>query len=62
MCNVMEFPKTIKEFIEEYQFTDEEQIYTNGSKLIQVFRIMQALEHYAPELYYQDINRTNDMG
>lgn len=59
MCDVMEFPKTIKEFIEEYQFTDEEQIYTNGSKLIQVFRIMQALEHYAPELLGEEPTNEN---
>lgn len=59
MCDTMTFPKTIKEFIEEYQFTDEEQIYTNGSKLIQVFRIMQALEHYAPELLEEEPTNEN---
>ena len=59
MCDAMNFPKTIKEFIQEYQFTDEEQIYTNGSKLIQVFRIMQALEHYAPELLEEEPTNEN---
>lgn len=59
MCDTMEFPKTIKEFIEEYQFIDEEQIYTNGSKLIQVFRIIQALEHYAPELLEEEPTNEN---
>lgn len=50
MADMMSFPKTIKEFIDDYSFFDEEQIYTNGSQLIPVFRIYQALEHYAPEL------------
>lgn len=50
MSVCMEFPKTIKEFLYDYSFKDEEEIYTNGSELIQVFRVIQALEHYAPEL------------
>ena len=50
MADMMNFPKTIEEFIDDYSFFDEEQIYTNSSKLISVFRIYQALEHYAPEV------------
>lgn len=50
MADVMSFPKTIDEFIDDYSFFDKEQIYTNGGRLIPVFRIYQALEHYAPEL------------
>ena len=46
----MQFPETIKEFIDSYSFKDKEEIYTNGSQLIQVFRIIQALEHYCPHL------------
>lgn len=42
----MEFPKTIEEFISEHSFEDREEVYTNGSELIQVFRVNQALEHY----------------
>ena len=40
----MAFPKTIKEFIDDYSFKDKEEIYTNGSHLIQTFRVEQALE------------------
>jgi len=50
MADCMNFPKTIIEFLHDYSFKDEEEIYTNGSKLIQVFRVIQALEYYAPEL------------
>jgi len=50
MADMMIFPKTINEFIDDFSFFDEDQVYTNGGRLIQVFRIYQALEHYAPEL------------
>lgn len=50
MADMMNFPETIDEFIDYYSFFDEAQIYTNGGKLIPVFRIYQALKHYAPEL------------
>lgn len=50
MANMMIFPETIDEFIDNYSFFDKEQIYTNGGRLIPVFRIYQALEHYFPEV------------
>ena len=46
MGEVMTFPKMIDEFIDFYSFKDSEEIYTNGSQLISVFRIKQALDHY----------------
>ena len=46
---MMTFPKTIDEFIDLYQFVDRKEIYTNGSELIQVFRVQQALDHYLPK-------------
>lgn len=46
MAEIMEYPKTPNEFIERYSFKDSEEIYTNGSKLIPVFRVEQMLEHY----------------
>ena len=50
MTECMEFPKNILDFINDYSFEDKDEVYTNGSELIQVFRFIQALEHYAPEL------------
>ena len=41
----MEFPETFDEFAKQYGFTDTEEIYTNGSELIPVFRVKQWLEH-----------------
>lgn len=49
MCNVMEFPDTVDEFIEQYGERDTEEVYTNGSMLIPVFRVKQMLDHYFRE-------------
>ena len=49
MNTMMTFPKTIDEFIDLYTFVDRKEVYTNGSELIQVFRVQQALDHYLPK-------------
>lgn len=41
----MTFPNTWEEFEKIYGFTDTDEIYTNGSRLIQSFRVEQWLEH-----------------
>lgn len=43
--DVMTFPNTWEEYEETYGFNDTEQVYTNGSRLIQSFRVKQWLEH-----------------
>lgn len=50
MADLMIFPKTIQEFIEEYSFKDEEEIYTNGAMLIPVFRMEQAHIYYGEQI------------
>lgn len=50
MADRMAFPKTIQEFMDGYSFKDDKEIYTNGSRLIPVFRVEQALEHYGQEI------------
>lgn len=50
MGECMTFPETIEEFLHDYSFYDKEEIYTNGSELISVYRVIQALEHYCPDL------------
>ena len=47
----MSYPETIEEFIKQYSFKDTEEIYTNGTELIPVFRVMQAIEHYIKEIH-----------
>ena len=45
MNDKMTFPKTFDEFAEQYKIVDQEEVYTNGSELIQIFRVQQWLEH-----------------
>lgn len=44
-ANVEYFPKTFKEYAKYYGFVDDKQVYTNGSELIQIFRVEQWLAH-----------------
>lgn len=44
MADMMTFPKTFEEFAEQYKIVDKEQIYTNGTELIPIFRVKQWLE------------------
>lgn len=46
MSDCMMFPKDWEKFIEDYSFEDKEEVYTNGSMLIPVFRVEQMIEHY----------------
>jgi len=46
MDNIMNFPDSWEDFIKDYQFKDSDEVYTNGSDLIPVFRVMQMIEHY----------------
>ena len=46
MSDCMMFPKYWAKFIEDYSFEDKEEVYTNGSMLIPVFRVEQMIEHY----------------
>ena len=46
MNEKMEFPNTFEEFLNEYSFKDSDEVYTNGSDLIQTFRVMQGYEHF----------------
>lgn len=45
MAEMMTFPETFEEFAEQYKIIDDEEIYTNGSELIPIFRVKQWLEH-----------------
>lgn len=45
MSDCMQFPDTWEEFEQAYGFEDKKEIYTNGSRLIQSFRVKQWLDH-----------------
>lgn len=46
MSEAMTFPNSWEEFLNDYSFKDIEEIYTNGSELIPVFRVKQLINHY----------------
>lgn len=46
MADMMTFPDNFEEFVKEYEFVDEESIYTNKAELIPSFRVMQAWDYY----------------
>jgi len=48
MADMMTFPDTVEEFMEQYKIVDTEQIYTNGTELIPIFRMRQWFEHLKP--------------
>lgn len=56
MADMMKFPETIEEFLNSYSFKDKEEVYTNGSILIPLFRVEQGLERYVRNLN-DEINR-----
>ena len=64
MGEQMNFPDTLDEFIKQYSFIDRKEIYTNGSELIQTFRVKQWEEHRQreyQELKYQEVyKKTKD--
>ena len=45
MADIMTFPETVEEFMEQYKITDTEQIYTNGTELVPIFRMKQWFDH-----------------
>lgn len=44
--DAMSFPGDWRTFVQQYQFADKEEVYTNGSMLIPTFRVRQMVEHY----------------
>ena len=45
MADLMTFPNTVEEFMEQYKIVDKEQVYTNGAELVPIFRMKQWFEH-----------------
>lgn len=45
MADMMKFPDTVEEFMEQYKIVDSEEVYTNGTELVPIFRMKQWFEH-----------------
>lgn len=44
MGDIMQFPETVEEFMQQYKITDTQQVYTNGTELVPIFRMKQWFE------------------
>lgn len=44
MGEIMQFPETVEEFMQLYKITDTQQVYTNGTELVPIFRMKQWFE------------------
>lgn len=42
---VMDFPETVEEFMEEHKMVDTKEVYSNGIKYVPIFRMKQWFEH-----------------
>jgi len=64
MNDCMAFPDTVEEFMEQYKIIDTEQVYTNGTELVPIFRMKQWFEHLPtvqPDLSEEDIRLIKQM-
>ena len=49
MSECMTFPDTAEEFMDSYKIVDTEQVYTNGTEMVPIYRMRQWFEH-EPEI------------
>lgn len=47
MADLMTYPDTVEEFMEQYKITDTDHVYTNGADMVPIFRMKQWFEHLA---------------
>lgn len=45
MSEIITFPETVEEFMEQYKVVDTEKVYTSGIELVPIFRMKQWFEH-----------------
>ena len=49
MADMMDYPPTWEEFIDNFTILDIEEVYTNRDVLVPLFRVKQMMEHYYRE-------------
>lgn len=49
MSDMMEFPQTVDEFMEQYKVVDTDHIYSNGTVYVPIFRMKQWFDHVESE-------------
>ena len=48
MADMMNFPASVEEFMEQYKMTDTEHVYSNGTEFVPIYRMMQWFNHVNP--------------
>ena len=48
MGDMMTFPASVEEFMEQYKMTDTEHVYSNGTEYVPIYRMKQWFEHVNP--------------
>lgn len=61
MADMMTFPNTVDEFMEQYKIVDTERVYTNGTEMIPIFRMQQWFEHKPEQRTGKWIKVTNTL-
>ena len=46
MGDMMTFPASVEEFMEQYKMTDTEHVYSNGTEYVPIYRMKQWFEHH----------------
>ena len=46
MGDMMAFPASVEEFMEQYKMTDTEHVYSNGTEYVPIYRMKQWFEHF----------------
>ena len=46
MSDMMTFPASVEEFMEQYKMTDTEHVYSNGTEYVPIYRMKQWFENY----------------
>ena len=45
MGDMMTFPSSVEDFMEQYKMTDTEHVYSNGTEYVPIYRMKQWFEH-----------------
>ena len=45
MGDMMTFPASVEEFMEQYKMTDTDHVYSNGTEYVPIYRMKQWFEH-----------------
>lgn len=61
MSEIMAFPRTVEEFMEQYKITDRQNVYSNGVEFVPIFRMKQWFDHENAKLRPDYENKCKDL-